>query len=458
MSDYLSKIVYLTDAQYTTIINNHNTTIGGHKYDPTALYITDSNGDAGTVNGHTVETNVPYGALFTDHYHTTGTWNELTYTAQSVNSAGPLSFTLPTGTSATTVALGNHTHGNITSNGKMSGSTASGTVTTSHKFLREDGTWVVPSYTVDHDSKVQQSISSTNNNYPILFSTKTTADTNNGNPEEASRNNNIYVNPSTGIIHATKFNDLTLSSEATGFKISGGTTSVTLTVGASYTLGAACAKGVTDNSTATAVTSSDTNLITARTLYNAGYVKSSGVTSITLKAGAGITLDTDNTAITSTGSRTISISGIDTTNGSETTCLTAKGTWKTFNNYSLPLAADGTRGGVQIGYTANGKNYPVQLSSEKMYVNVPWTDTNTLMNYTLAATTRAYLMGSQNEPTTTTTARAAHGDKGVYLSATAGQLSAVSFSFNNATYSSASVEKAYMQWNSTDNSIDFIFN
>ena len=47
------------------------------------------------------------------------------------------------------------------------------------------------------------------------------------------------------------------------------------------------------------------------------------------------------------------------------------------NNYSLPLAASGTRGGVQIGYAENGKNYPVELSSEKMFVNVPWTDNNT---------------------------------------------------------------------------------
>jgi hypothetical protein len=43
--------------------------------------------------------------------------------------------------------------------------------------------------------------------------------------------------------------------------------------------------------------------------------------------------------------------------------------------YTLPLAADGTRGGVQIGYVENAKNYPVELSSEKMFVNVPWTDT-----------------------------------------------------------------------------------
>lgn len=47
------------------------------------------------------------------------------------------------------------------------------------------------------------------------------------------------------------------------------------------------------------------------------------------------------------------------------------------NNYSLPLAANGIRGGIQVGYAANGRNYPVQLSGEKAYVNVPWTDTNT---------------------------------------------------------------------------------
>ncbi len=47
------------------------------------------------------------------------------------------------------------------------------------------------------------------------------------------------------------------------------------------------------------------------------------------------------------------------------------------NAYSLPLATSSVRGGAKVGYTANGKNYPVQLSDEQMYVNVPWTDTNT---------------------------------------------------------------------------------
>lgn len=46
-----------------------------------------------------------------------------------------------------------------------------------------------------------------------------------------------------------------------------------------------------------------------------------------------------------------------------------------FNNYSLPLASSTTRGGVKVGYSGSGKYYPVQLSSEKMFVYVPWTDT-----------------------------------------------------------------------------------
>lgn len=89
---------------------------------------------------------------------------------------------------------------------------------------------------------------------------------------------------------------LTLTKNATGFSISGGTTSKTLTVSESYTLGAACAKGVTDNSSSTAVSSTDTNLITARTLYYAGYVKSSGVTSVATGTGlSGGTITTSGT-------------------------------------------------------------------------------------------------------------------------------------------------------------------
>lgn len=48
------------------------------------------------------------------------------------------------------------------------------------------------------------------------------------------------------------------------------------------------------------------------------------------------------------------------------------------NKYSLPTASSTIKGGITLGYSQNGKNYPVVLDSTgKAYVNVPWTDTNT---------------------------------------------------------------------------------
>lgn len=56
--------------------------------------------------------------------------------------------------------------------------------------------------------------------------------------------------------------------------------------------------------------------------------------------------------------------------------------WKTPAEFSLKAASADSLGGIKIGYTVTGKNYPVQLdANNKAYVNVPWTDTDT--KYTL---------------------------------------------------------------------------
>lgn len=48
------------------------------------------------------------------------------------------------------------------------------------------------------------------------------------------------------------------------------------------------------------------------------------------------------------------------------------------NNYTLPTASSTIKGGITLGYSQSGKNYPVVLDSNgKAYVNVPWIDTNT---------------------------------------------------------------------------------
>ena len=54
------------------------------------------------------------------------------------------------------------------------------------------------------------------------------------------------------------------------------------------------------------------------------------------------------------------------------------------NRYTLPAATTSALGGVRIGFPESGKNYPVELNdSNQMFVNVPWTDTNT--TYTLSS-------------------------------------------------------------------------
>lgn len=139
-----------------------------------------------------------------------------------------------------------------------------------------DGTQyhIIGNYDTTANNAVTQTATTTNATYEVLFSVSADNETK---TEGARKTNTLTYNPSTkAFTTGGTVDGLTLTPQTTGFKVSGGTTSKTLTVGADYTLGAACAKGVTDNSSSTAVTSTDTNLITGRTLYYAGYTKNTG--------------------------------------------------------------------------------------------------------------------------------------------------------------------------------------
>lgn len=90
------------------------------------------------------------------------------------------------------------------------------------------------------------------------------------------------------------------------------------------------------------------------------FLNDKGVTSVNIKQGEGITCSSSGTAITSTGTRTI----------------------------SLNQATNSSLGGIRLGYTENGKNYKVQVDgSGNAYVNVPWVDKPADSSHADSATT-----------------------------------------------------------------------
>ena len=85
-----------------------------------------------------------------------------------------------------------------------------------------------------------------------------------------------------------------------------------------------------------------------------------------------------------------------TVSGSTVSLVRASGDTDTVtlpnDNTQYSTASSSTLGLVKIGYSESGKNYPVELSSGQMFVNVPWSDTNT--NTTYAAGTGITLSGT----------------------------------------------------------------
>jgi len=114
----------------------------------------------------------------------------------------------------------------------------------------------------------------------------------------------------------------------------------------------------------------------------AGYITS--FTNTTYTAGTGLTLvgtEFRNTA----PDQTVSLTGSGATSISGTYPNFTISSTDTNTNTTYSTATSSTLGLVKIGYGENGKNYPVELSSGKMFVNVPWVDTNTDTNTTYTA-------------------------------------------------------------------------
>ena len=110
---------------------------------------------------------------------------------------------------------------------------------------------------------------------------------------------------------------------------------------------------------------------------------SSGVISATYSSVGAAAASHTHTASQVTGLADVATSGSysDLTDKPTIPSLSGYATqsWVTSQGYltSVPVATSSAYGGIQIGYATSGKNYAVQLSNGKAYVNVPWTDTNT---------------------------------------------------------------------------------
>ena len=104
------------------------------------------------------------------------------------------------------------------------------------------------------------------------------------------------------------------------------------------------------------------------------------------------TNDNDNYYLSSASYN--SSTGVLTLNRSGLSAVTVNVGVDTNTNTTYSQATSSTLGLVKIGYSENGKNYPVELSSGQMYVNVPWTDTDTDTNTTYSAGTGMSLSGT----------------------------------------------------------------
>ena len=231
-------------------------------------------------------------------------------------------------------------------------SAVNGTSDTTTRFLSQDNTWDVPSYTTDTNT-----FRTVQADGAAIGATETL---------NLIGGTNVTLSESNGAITiaATDTNDNTFRTVTAGGNTLGATETLAFTAGSNVT--------ITENAGAVTIASTDTN-----TQLSDSQVRSK-------ISGTGLISYDNSTGVISTSA----------------------------NNYSLPAAADGTRGGVQIGYTENGKNYPVELASEKMFVNVPWTDTNTDTN-TQNTTTLSFVDSSNDIILRNTTGGAGSGNQDI---------------------------------------------
>ena len=141
---------------------------------------------------YTIEKSVPSDAVFTDRYV-----NSASFSDDSTNiSASPLKMTLTRAGSDTTTVTANIPKVSSSSAGVVPKGTTVDSQSQSTKFLREDGSWAVPSYTTNTDTKNTAGSTDTSSKIFLIGATTQAA-----NPQTYS-DNQVYV--TNGTLYLTK--------------------------------------------------------------------------------------------------------------------------------------------------------------------------------------------------------------------------------------------------------------
>ena len=160
-----------------------------------------------------------------------------------------------------------------------------------------NGTTTTVSNLFDNNAKVTQAVTTANGDYPVVLkattATTTTIDT-------TVFGSKIKANPSTGNLTVSSVNNLTLSAATTGFIISGGTTSKTLTVPTSVTIAAAAGYNVSNT---LPVSSTSAKLPTCSAVASAisSAVSAAHVPPVSTTAGTAITTAAASAGTTDAG-------------------------------------------------------------------------------------------------------------------------------------------------------------
>lgn len=262
----------------------------------------------------------------------------------------------------------------------------------------------VPSDAVFTDTKVTQNNTTEAKDYRILFSASANdiAETN-----TVNKNANLKYNPSTNTLTTSNL-IITGTATAQTPATTSNDTSVATTAFVKNNLGGLSGamhfKGITTTALDDGTTTADVTIGSNSYTPSAGDVVLYSDSEFVWTGSAWERLGRDSsfkvqqdavtTATTADGTTTTFVSSV--TQDANGVITVTKQAMPTYNNYNLPLAASGTRGGIQIGYTQSEQNYPVQLSNEKAYVNVPWTDTKNTAGST-DTTNKIFLIGATSQ-------------------------------------------------------------